>query len=81
MDLSEIIVSAQSLTAIILGPLGKAQAYLDPGSGSFIIQLVIGVLLGGAVAMRAYWSKIKDFFSRNKTEDSQAEQNDDTPVA
>ncbi len=36
--------------------------YLDPGSGSFIIQIAIAVLLGLGVALRASWSKIKTFF-------------------
>ncbi len=36
--------------------------YLDPGSGSFIIQILIAVLLGLGVALRASWSKIKTFF-------------------
>ena len=36
--------------------------YLDPGSGSFLIQLAIAALLGLAVAFRAYWSKIKGWF-------------------
>jgi len=37
-------------------------AYLDPGSGSYILQILIGVLLGGALAMKLFWSKIKLFF-------------------
>jgi len=37
-------------------------AYLDPGSGSFLIQLAIAALLGLGVASRAYWSKIKGWF-------------------
>ncbi len=37
-------------------------AYLDPGSGSFLIQLAIAALLGAGVALRAYWSKIKGRF-------------------
>jgi len=36
--------------------------YLDPGSGSFLIQLAIAALLGLAVAIRASWSKIKGWF-------------------
>lgn len=36
--------------------------YLDPGSGSFLIQLAIAALLGLAVAFRAYWAKIKGWF-------------------
>jgi hypothetical protein len=37
-------------------------AYLDPGSGSFLIQLAIAALLGLGVAFRASWSKIKGWF-------------------
>ena len=37
-------------------------AYLDPGSGSFIIQIVIAALLGIGVAVRASWGKIKGLF-------------------
>jgi hypothetical protein len=36
--------------------------YLDPGSGSFLIQLLIAALLGAGVALRAYWGKIKGWF-------------------
>ena len=44
--------------------------YLDPGSGSFIIQIAIAVLLGLGVAIRASWSSIKKFFGmKTKTED------------
>ena len=33
--------------------------YLDPGSGSFLLQLLIAALLGLGIAVRASWSKIK----------------------
>ncbi|MBC7876226.1 MAG: hypothetical protein H7Y59_03570 [Anaerolineales bacterium] len=36
--------------------------YLDPGSGSFIIQIAIAALLGLGVAVRASWSRIKTLF-------------------
>jgi hypothetical protein len=36
--------------------------YLDPGSGSFLIQLLIATLLGLGIALRASWSKIKGWF-------------------
>jgi len=36
--------------------------YLDPGSGSFIIQILIAVLLGLGVALRASWGKIRTYF-------------------
>lgn len=36
--------------------------YLDPGSGSFLIQLLIATLLGLGIALRASWGKIKGLF-------------------
>lgn len=47
----------------------KAQAYLDPGSGSFLIQLLIAGLVGAAFIFRSSWGKIKRFFNRSKTEE------------
>ncbi len=38
------------------------QLYLDPGSGSILIQIAIAVLLGLGVALRASWSSIKKLF-------------------
>jgi hypothetical protein len=34
-------------------------AYIDPGSGSFILQALIAAVAGAAVAVNAYWEKIK----------------------
>ena len=36
--------------------------YLDPGSGSFLLQLLIAALLGIGIAIRASWTKIKGWF-------------------
>ena len=46
------------------------QHYLDPGSGSFIIQIAIATLLGLGLVIRASWSKIKARFgAKPKSED------------
>jgi hypothetical protein len=37
------------------------KAYLDPGSGSFVLQLVIAALLGGLFVIKGYWMKIKNY--------------------
>jgi len=50
--------------------------YLDPGSGSFLIQLLIAALLGLGVAFRASWSKIKVLFG--KKSEAADEDDDDT---
>lgn len=45
----------------------KAKAYLDPGSGSFLIQLLIAGLVGAAFFLRSSWGRIKGFFTRPKS--------------
>jgi len=48
-----------------------AYAYLDPGTGSFILQMLIATLLGILLAVRLFWAKIKIFlgnlFSRGRS--------------
>jgi hypothetical protein len=39
-------------------------AYLDPGSGSYLIQLLIAALLGGAFVIKSFWRQITSFFTR-----------------
>ena len=38
--------------------------YLDPGSGSFIFQVLVASLLGLGLALRASWGRIKGLFGR-----------------
>ena len=56
---------------------GDKLAYLDPGSGSFLIQLLIAALLGVGIALRASWSKIKGFFGIKSEADEDAEDEED----
>ncbi len=49
----------------------KPLMYLDPSSGSFIIQMLLAGLLGIAVAIRIYWKKIVAFFRKGKAGDTQ----------
>ena len=52
--------------------------YLDPGSGSFLIQLLLAVGLGLSVAVKMYWAKIKSIFTGNRgTEQTKPTAGDD----
>lgn len=44
--------------------LAAPPAYLDPGSGSFLLQLLLAGILGGAFIVRSQWTRIKGFFRR-----------------
>ena len=39
-----------------------AYAYLDPGLGSMLLQLLLGGVAGAMVVGKLYLSRIKDFF-------------------
>ena len=38
-------------------------AYLDPGTGSFILQAIVGVVLGALLTLKMYWRKVRDLAS------------------
>ncbi len=40
----------------------NAYAYLDPGTGSYILQMIIAALLGGLFAVKLFRYRIKIFF-------------------
>ena len=42
--------------------LETGNAYLDPGSGSFILQLILASLMGALFMLGVYWKKVKAFF-------------------
>jgi len=39
--------------------ISDAYAYLDPGTGSVIIQVLVGTLVGVGIALKIYWQKLK----------------------
>jgi hypothetical protein len=42
--------------------------YIDPGSGSYLVQVIIAAILGGLFYFKNLWLKVKSFFVRNKKE-------------
>jgi hypothetical protein len=64
----------------LLAPYLRPSLYLDPGSGSFLIQLLLAALLGGAFAIKIYWKKIKTLFSGKKAETPAPTEAEVTPM-
>ncbi|HEV2353545.1 MAG TPA: hypothetical protein VGR89_04840 [Puia sp.] len=42
--------------------------YIDPGSGSYLVQVIIAAILGGAFWIKKFWRKIRSFFTREKND-------------
>jgi len=51
---------------VLISPilLQLAYGYLDPGTGSYIIQLLIGGLLGGLFAIGLFWKRVIAYVKR-----------------
>jgi len=51
------------LLILVISPT-PAYAYLDPGTGSMILQIVLGGVAGMMVVGKLYWAQFTSFFSR-----------------
>jgi len=40
--------------------------YIDPGSGSYLVQAIIAAVVGGLFYFKQKWLKVKGFFRRKK---------------
>ena len=71
MKISKYLPTIPTTFALFYFPfLEKADQYLDPGTGSIVIQVVIGIAVGGLAAVGLYWRRgrmyLKNLFSRDK---------------
>jgi hypothetical protein len=67
-----------ALFAIGLMPIASpAHAYLDPGTGSMILQIILGGIAGLLVAGKLYWQRVKDFFGLSSNDASGTEKTGD----
>ena len=65
MKMLRRVISVAGILGIhhLLNPQ-TAHAYLDPGTGSYLFQIFIAGLIGGAFALKIFWRRIWLFFSR-----------------
>ena len=57
--------SIPAVVFILVSFPADAFAYLDPGTGSYIVQLAIGFLLGSLWAIKMGWHRIKAFLRKS----------------
>jgi hypothetical protein len=43
--------------------------YVDPGSGSYLVQVIIAAILGILFYFKTAWLWVKSFFTRSKKND------------
>jgi len=62
--------------AFLLAFLLPAYAYLDLGTGSMIVNVIIAAIFGGLVAIKVQWYKLKKLFSRSRGKGLDSDQSD-----
>ena len=71
----KITVSLQLIFAIyIIFPV-VAYCYIDPGTGSFIIQIIIAGIVGILIVIKIFFKRFKDFFGKRKNNSKKEEGN------
>ena len=60
---------------VMMGPHGQAHAYLDPGTGSIMLQMLLGGLAGAAVIAKIYWHRFVSLFRSKKSLDGEEQRN------
>ena len=68
-----VIFLFSSVSSTLFSTLARPQAYLDPGSGSYFVQLLLASLMGALFVIGIYRRKVTDFFrnlfSKRKADD------------
>ncbi len=49
----------------LLAPQSRPLAYLDPGSGSIVLQALLAGLMAAGIIIKVFWKKIKGIFTRS----------------
>lgn len=60
------------LTLCVLIFPERAQAYLDAGTGSYLIQLVIAFVAGGLFMVKTFWRQLRSVLTRGRKRQSTA---------
>lgn len=60
-----LILLAIVFSSLVVAP---ASAYIDPGTGSYVFQILVAALFSGLYAIKLYWQKLKDYLTGAKKE-------------
>lgn len=61
------------ITVCLMLMISDAVAYLDPGTGSMLLQVILGGIAAIGVAIKLYWHKLRAAFGMAKKPDPEEE--------
>ena len=60
-----------AVSFLILAAAPAVHAYIDAGTGSYMLQLLIAGLFAGGFAVKIYWKKIIGLFGSKRSDDEE----------
>ncbi len=60
------LIASRSLVVGLVVSASSAHAYLDPGTGSMILQGVIAGIAMASLTIKLYWHRLLSFFKKQK---------------
>jgi hypothetical protein len=61
LTMTRVLLLAALMALVLAGP---AEAYVDPGAGSMLMQLLLGGVMAGLVLLRSSWERVRGWFQR-----------------
>lgn len=72
MSKFRVPVFKAAMAGVFLGALtSSAHAYLDPGTGSMILQVLLGGVAGIALAGKLYWHKLRSLIGLGRADEAE----------
>ncbi len=68
--MKQILQAAALLPLLMILTTSPAHAYLDPASGSMILQAIVAGIAAVALTLKVYWHKILGLFGGHRSDDS-----------
>ena len=78
-----VLIGLQSTVIVMVvqnaeaASIGNRLAYIDPGTGSFLLQALIAAFAGIVVTMGVYWQKLKNLLGLGRNDTTNGDPEDD----
>ena len=66
--MKKLLVSVYFMLCFAFMSMRTAQAYIDPSSMTYLIQIIAGAAIAIGAGLGFYWKRIKRYFRRKKEE-------------
>lgn len=70
----QVVIVIANLLLLNLLFTKNAYAYTDPGSASYIYQIIVAVIIGGLVVVKNYWQRVKNIFIKHRDKDEDGDE-------